>query len=131
MHPVGGTWASGLGRMPPSGLAVAGQAPGGDQHLYDTRMRTRGNFLASLLFLAVVAIVIWWHPFEHWLAYATGSYNTPGVAHNYNFFSGSGSDLGEYAIAGAVLSGLGAWYHKHNCHTDRCYRVGKHPTARR
>src|ERR1700735_1917318 len=102
MHPVGGTWASGLGRMPPSGLAVAGQAPGGDQHLYDTRMRPRCSSPASLLFLSVVAIVIWWHPFEHWLAYATGSYNTPGVAHNYNFFSGSGSAPAGDSPTGAV-----------------------------
>lgn len=40
----------------------------------------------------------------------------------YGFFSGVGSDLGEIAIIGAVLGA----YHRHNCHTVKCWRIARH-----
>lgn len=56
---------------------------------------------------------------------------TPGTT--YNFWSGFGSDLGEYSIAFAVLSSaLGAYrtYRKHHeCHIEEpenCHRLGLH-----
>jgi hypothetical protein len=41
----------------------------------------------------------------------------------YDFWSGSGSDIGEIAIIGAVVG----VFRKHNCHIKGCYRIGKHP----
>lgn len=41
----------------------------------------------------------------------------------YGFFSGVGSDIGEVAIIGGLVS----IYRKHNCHVDGCWRVAKHP----
>lgn len=79
---------------------------------------------------AVIAIVVTWPlGLQHWLAYETGSYNTPGVAHNYNFFSGSGSDIGQITLIGLAVSFMAAWYHKHNCHNEKCWRIGIHTLA--
>lgn len=64
----------------------------------------------------------WYHLIQHWLAYRTGSLNMPGSPPNYNFFSGSGSDLTEVTMIGAML----AVFKKHNCHARWCVRVGHH-----
>ncbi len=64
----------------------------------------------------------WLFVFQHWLAHATGSYDTPGSAHNYNFWSGFGSDLGELTIITALIG----TYFKHNCHMKHCLRIGRH-----
>jgi hypothetical protein len=64
-----------------------------------------------------------YHLIQHWLAYMTGSLNTPGAPPNYNFWSGSGSDLGEITI----IAGLIAVYRKHNCHVLRCWRLARLP----
>ena len=58
----------------------------------------------------------------HWLAVHTGSSNTPGAPPNYNFWSGIGSDIGEVAIIGGMITMV----RKHNCHQARCWRVGRH-----
>lgn len=41
----------------------------------------------------------------------------------YLWWSGAGSDLGELAIVG----GLVTLVTKHNCHVKRCPRIGRHP----
>jgi hypothetical protein len=41
----------------------------------------------------------------------------------YTFWSGFGSDVGEFAIFGALLS----VYLRHACHVDGCWRIGRHP----
>lgn len=41
----------------------------------------------------------------------------------YGFWSGAGSDLGELAILGGMVS----IYRKHTCHVQSCWRFGKHP----
>jgi hypothetical protein len=41
----------------------------------------------------------------------------------YAFWSGIGSDIGEVAIIGAVIG----MYHRHSCHVDGCWRIGRHP----
>jgi hypothetical protein len=64
----------------------------------------------------------WWHVFQHWLAYHTGSLNEPGVAPDGAFWGGIASDLGEVTLVG----GLVAVYRKHNCHTRWCFRLGHH-----
>jgi hypothetical protein len=42
----------------------------------------------------------------------------------YNFWSGIGSDLGEYAIATGLLAGLVHSYRRHNCRQHGCWRIG-------
>ncbi len=56
----------------------------------------------------------------HWLAVHTGTVNEAGPY--YGFWSGFGSDLGELTIFAAVLG----VYHRHNCHTRHCWRIGRH-----
>ena len=46
---------------------------------------------------------------------------TPSTA--YNWWSGAGSDVGELAILGALITG----YRHVNCHTKGCFRIGHHP----
>jgi len=58
-----------------------------------------------------------------WLAHVLGMDNLSGPY--YGFWSGSGSDIGELAMVG----GLVAIVRKHNCHVDKCWRVGRHPVA--
>ena len=40
----------------------------------------------------------------------------------YGFWSGFGSDLGEFALVGAVIG----TYRKHMCHVDGCWRIQRH-----
>jgi hypothetical protein len=63
-------------------------------------------------------------PLWHWLVHVTGSdYGAPyGHFVPYDFYSGSGSDLGELAIG----LGLFSVYRKHNCHATRCWRIGQY-----
>jgi len=56
----------------------------------------------------------------HWLLQVTGTASESG--HWYAFWSGFGSDLGEGTLLAAVIG----MYHKHNCHSKGCWRVGKH-----
>ena len=55
-----------------------------------------------------------------WLLHALGIDTTTGPA--YAFWSGTGSDLGELAIIGGMITLV----RKHNCHERRCWRVGRH-----
>jgi hypothetical protein len=66
----------------------------------------------------------WLHTFQHWLAVHTGTINEPGVY--YGFWSGFGSDIGEYAILVGISAGLYHSFRRHNCHEPRCWRIGLH-----
>jgi hypothetical protein len=76
---------------------------------------------------AVACVVLFWRHgaqggagLQHWLAIHTGTLNeSEGY---YGFWSGFGSDLGEVALLGAI----GGLWHKHNCHTKGCWRIGRH-----
>jgi hypothetical protein len=84
---------------------------------------------AAILVGGITYIVHTYHTWQHWLAYATGSFNVSGVAHNYNFFSGSGSDISELGIFSALAVIL---YHacRHgNCHMHGCWRIGGYPVG--
>lgn len=67
----------------------------------------------------------WYHILQHWLAMHTGSLNTSGAPPDYNFWSGFGSDIGEIAIIGGLIS----IYRKHNCHVKGCWRIARHPVT--
>lgn len=43
----------------------------------------------------------------------------------YGFWSGTGSDIGELAIVGGLLSLV----RQHNCEVKGCVRLGRHQTA--
>jgi hypothetical protein len=66
----------------------------------------------------------WLHVFQHWLAVHTGTVNEPGVY--YGFWSGFGSDIGEYAILVGLTAGLYHSFRRHNCHERGCWRIGLH-----
>jgi hypothetical protein len=79
---------------------------------------------------AIVALVLTWYYYaewQHWISHATGSYDVPGVAHHYNFFSGFGSDLGEYVIATSIFSHVAILWRIHTCHYSWwCWRHPHH-----
>jgi hypothetical protein len=55
------------------------------------------------------------------LMHSIGTYpRTPSTA--YNFWSGFGSDIGEFTIVSGALVML----HKHNCHEGGCWRLSRH-----
>ena len=61
---------------------------------------------------------LWW-----WIEVHTGVTNEPGPY--YGFWSGFGSDLGELALVGGVLTLV-----RHaNCEVHGCWRLGRHTTA--
>jgi hypothetical protein len=66
----------------------------------------------------------WLSTFQHWLAVHTGTVNEPGVY--YGFWSGFGSDIGEYAILVGLTAGLYHSFRRHNCHERGCWRIGLH-----
>jgi hypothetical protein len=51
----------------------------------------------------------------------TGANNTSG--NQYGFWSGFGSDLGEFALLGAFVT----WWKAGECHIDGCHRRGHYP----
>jgi len=65
----------------------------------------------------------WWP----WIVHTLGVDYTVPYGHWvwYNFESGSGSDLGEIAIAGGLI----AIVRRHNCEVHGCWRLGRHRTA--
>lgn len=71
----------------------------------------------------------WLADTQHWIAYWTGSANYPGIVHNYNFFSGFGSDLSEITLVFAIFSLIAHSYRVHNCEVTGCWRIGRHDTA--
>jgi hypothetical protein len=64
---------------------------------------------------------VWW--LLHWVAVHTGTVNEPGPY--YGFFSGVGSDLGEVALVGGMVTLV----RHRNCEVHRCWRLGRHQTA--
>lgn len=57
------------------------------------------------------------HELTHWFLHATGADNVSGP--QYGFWSGFGSDLGEFAILVTLWKRL-------NCHVDGCWRIAIH-----
>lgn len=66
---------------------------------------------------------------QHWAAVHTGSSNVQGVAQNYNFWSGFGSDLGEYVVVTSIVGGIVLAARKHNCHVQGCPWIGRYHVA--
>ena len=86
--------------------------------------------LAAVLLLASgVLAAAWyaWHPVVHWIAYATGSYNTSASPHNYNYNSGFGSIIEPPLITLAGVVALFWWHHQ--CHVGGCFWYARRVTA--
>jgi hypothetical protein len=94
------------------------------------KKRTVWTCVAVFLALAVGFLIFQWNVDHfhllYWLQFHTGTINEAGPY--YGFFSGFGSDLGEYVIATSVLGGLYHAVKKNNCHTHGCLRIGSYPT---
>lgn len=85
------------------------------------------KFVIPLLLIAIGASVYYYSVWQHWLSYSTGSYNVPGVAHNYNAFSGSLADIGQYTIATGLFGNIAMAWRTHTCHRYWwCWRSGHH-----
>lgn len=68
-----------------------------------------------IVLVLAIGLAIWW-PMggQHWLAVHTGTVNEPGPY--YGFWSGFGSDLGEYVIIGGLGSAIALQWRTHTCH---------------
>lgn len=89
---------------------------------------TWGQYVVRVVLLAAVVLVLAlviaeWRFLVIHLSQETGTSSSNSRA--YDFWSGFGSDIGEATLIVAVA---GAWRHV-NCHTPRCWRLGKHPAA--
>lgn len=58
----------------------------------------------------------------HWFLYITGADDTSGTW--YGWWSGAGSDIGEYAVAAALFTHTYTTYQRHKCHVGKCHRIG-------
>ena len=88
--------------------------------------------LVPVLVILVIGFLLFQWNMTHfhlgyWLQVHTGTVNEPGPY--YGFWSGFGSDLGEYAIVSSVLAGVYHAARKGNCHAHRCWRIGSLPVA--
>jgi hypothetical protein len=85
----------------------------------------------AILFLLIVAWPLALHltgfHLANWMWVHTGTGNEPGSY--YGFWSGFGSDLGEYVIIVGLISGIYHAAKKSNCHTHGCWRIGSHPVG--
>jgi hypothetical protein len=68
-----------------------------------------------------------WQTIAHWLWIHTGTGNEPGSY--YGFWSGFGSDLGEYVIVVGLFAGLWHSLRVHNCEVHGCWRLRRHKSA--
>jgi hypothetical protein len=86
--------------------------------------------LAVIVILGSAALVYWFHTWQSWAAYETGSRNTPGTPPNYNYWSGFGSVFPwSFGVITGILGLLYQHARKANCHTHGCWRVGSYPAG--
>lgn len=96
-------------------------------------MRFFGVILGFAAIWLIVLLAFRWNHVVWWFEVHTGTTNEPGPY--YGFWSGFGSDLGEYVLVSGAFSGLWLHYQHLNCH-DRegwlpwgCWRIGKYQAA--
>jgi hypothetical protein len=93
-------------------------------------MRVRLIVLAALVFAVLAGVVAWvlnGPSVNHWLAVHTGIVDMSGPY--YAFWSGFGSDIAEFSLVGAAITGVYQLNRKYNCHQRGCWRIGTHPAA--
>lgn len=91
------------------------------------------RFIWTGVVLLGVAFGLWWgHGGQYWLAVHTGTCPqsgscTTGTGAYYGFWSGFGSDIGEYAIIVGLFGHLALFWRQHTCHaTWWCWRHPHH-----
>lgn len=93
-------------------------------------MRARFILLLVSVFAVLVGIAAWVlnaRSVNHWLAVHTGIIDMSGPY--YAFWSGFGSDIAEFSLVGAAVTGVYQLNRKFNCHQPGCWRIGTHPAA--
>lgn len=93
-------------------------------------MRVRLIVLVALVFAVLAGVVAWVlnaPTVNHWLAVHTGIIDMSGQY--YAFWSGFGSDIAEFSLVGAAVTGVYQLNRKYNCHQRGCWRIGTHPAA--
>lgn len=80
-----------------------------------------------LAIAALTLLLLFFRACWHWFEIHTGTARG-GPDPYYNFWSGFGSDMGEYAIASSLIVGIVAAYRRHQCQEPTCWWLGKHPT---
>lgn len=93
-------------------------------------MRVRLIVLVTLVFAVLAEVVAWVlnaPSVNHWLAVHTGIVDMSGPY--YAFWSGFGSDIAEFSLVGAAVTGVYQLNRKYNCHQPGCWRIGTHPVA--
>ena len=83
----------------------------------------------AVVFLTV-ASVYFYHTWQHWLAYETGSQNNSSTPPNYNYWSGFGSVFPwEIGFVAGIWTGVYQRSKRANCHTHGCWRLGSLPAG--
>jgi hypothetical protein len=77
--------------------------------------------VAALAGLGASVWAIFYGGGDAWIAHNLGLYNETGPW--YAFWSGFGSDIAEYAVFGAVVTGIVGAYRRHNCNVKGCWRL--------
>ena len=93
-------------------------------------VRVRLIVFAALVFAVLAGVVAWVlnaPAFNDWLRVHAGISDLSGPY--YGFWSGIGSDIAEFSLVGAALTGVYQLTRKFNCHQRRCWRVGTHEAA--
>ena len=62
----------------------------------------------------------------YWIEVHTGTINETGPY--YGFWSGFGSDIGEYSVAVSLIANFVHLVRSGNCHNKGCWRFGHHRT---
>jgi hypothetical protein len=78
-------------------------------------------FAAALAGLGASIWAIFYGGGDAWLAHTLGIYNEAGPF--YAFWSGFGSDIGEYAVFVALVTATVGAYRRHNCNIKGCWRL--------
>lgn len=82
---------------------------------------------AAAAVLGVPFFVVWHEQLWWWIEVHTGTVNEAGPY--YGFWSGFGSDLGEYMIIVGLFHGIYLHWKSVNCHEPGCPRVGRYQAA--
>jgi hypothetical protein len=78
-------------------------------------------FVAALAGLGASVWAVFYGGGDAWLAHTLGIYNETGPW--YAFWSGFGSDIGEYAVFAALVTAVVGAYRRHNCNIKGCWRL--------
>jgi hypothetical protein len=79
------------------------------------------------LVVLVSSLILHYHVWQHWTAEHVGAAGGQEANGPYAFWSGFGSDIGEYTVAVGVFSTLYHAMKRNNCNAHRCWRIAHLP----